>query len=112
VLEARPRRLTLPGRRGDGLVPAALYRYFRSKDALLAGLQRRAIAQIGAEMAEALGALPERHCSTQCRPLAAVGRAYARLPKRCRSRGTCLDHARSPKPLLSGHRGRRDGSGP
>ena len=35
-----------------GYVPAALYRYFPSKDALVAALQRRAIASLGGELAE------------------------------------------------------------
>ena len=37
-----------------GLVPAALYRYFDSKDALLAALQRRAIAEIRTVLEEEL----------------------------------------------------------
>src|SRR4051794_8903910 len=66
-----------------GLVPAALYRYFSSKDALLAGLQRRAIAQIGEVMAEALAELPGGDGeAVAIARLLAVGHAYARLPRR------------------------------
>ena len=42
------------------VVPAALYRYFDSKDALLAALQRRAVALIHERMREAHAALDER----------------------------------------------------
>lgn len=40
-----------------GLVPAALYRYFPSKDALLATLQRRAIGVIHGELRDALAGI-------------------------------------------------------
>jgi AcrR family transcriptional regulator len=54
-------RLTL-GRLAEalGYVPAALYRYFPSKDALLAGLQRRAVQTIDAAVQEALATVDER----------------------------------------------------
>ena len=43
-----------------GYVPAALYRYFDSKDALLAALQRRAVLAIHRSLQEALQALEPR----------------------------------------------------
>lgn len=79
--------LTL-GRVGNalGCVPAALYRYFPSKDALLAALQRRAIAEIdealGAALAELAARAGKRAPETVC--LAAIlvaARAYAELPR-------------------------------
>lgn len=69
-----------------GCVPAALYRYFASKDALLAALQRRAIAEIDGAMEVALGKLAscagKRGPETVC--LAAIlvaARTYADLPR-------------------------------
>ncbi len=43
--------------REEGLVPAALYRYFPSKDALLAALQRRTVAALHARLTAHLAAL-------------------------------------------------------
>jgi len=42
------------------VVPAALYRYFESKDALLAALQRRAVGVIHDRLRESLAALTEQ----------------------------------------------------
>ncbi|MBX3129966.1 MAG: TetR/AcrR family transcriptional regulator [Polyangiaceae bacterium] len=60
------------------VVPAALYRYFPSKDALVADLQRRTLAQVHARFAEVLGALGAGD------PLArlwACGQLYLELPQ-------------------------------
>ena len=46
--------------RALGYVPAALYRYFDSKDALLAALQRRAIVTVGGAMNAALESVDAR----------------------------------------------------
>lgn len=79
-------RLTL-GRLAEtlGYVPAALYRYFGSKDALLAALQRRAVAKIGVTLHSAITAIDER--ATRESPkvaslavLVAAARVYSELP--------------------------------
>lgn len=79
-------RLTL-GRLAEtlGYVPAALYRYFASKDALLAALQRRAVAKIGGTIQGALADVDERakgeSPAVAClAALAGAARAYSELP--------------------------------
>src|SRR5688572_26943652 len=66
------------------LVPAALYRYYDSKDALLAGLQRRAVAQITDVIQAALAELPAtRSEALACLShLLVMAEAYATLPQR------------------------------
>lgn len=71
-----------------GLVPAALYRYFDSKDALLAALQRRAIAEIRTVLEEELarvdGESKKRRWPAEQIPVAklvACARAYLALPQ-------------------------------
>lgn len=68
-----------------GYVPAALYRYVGSKDGLLAGLQRRAIADahraFEAAVAEA-EALPARSAADRAlAALLAAARSYLELPR-------------------------------
>lgn len=86
------------------LVPGALYRYYDSKDALLAGLQRRAVGQIGAVIEAALAALPaSRSEPVACvSRLLAIARAYAMLPATA-SRAWHLVSLMlaEPRPLLS-----------
>jgi AcrR family transcriptional regulator len=74
--------------RALGCVPAALYRYFESKDALLAALQRRAIAEIrdalGLELARVDAEAKKRRWARERVPLAklcAAARAYLALPQ-------------------------------
>lgn len=69
-----------------GCVPAALYRYFPSKDALLAALQRRAIAEIDAALAAAEAELSaragKRSAATVCLAgILVASRTYAELPR-------------------------------
>lgn len=59
------------------LVPAALYRYFASKDALLAALQRRAVATIHEGLRRELGALEGRSVLER---LLAAASFYLALP--------------------------------
>lgn len=79
-------RLTL-GRLAEtlGYVPAALYRYFASKDALLAALQRRAVVTIGGTIHGAFVAVDDRAKGTRpaVASLAALiqaARVYCQLP--------------------------------
>lgn len=60
------------------LVPAALYRYFPSKDALLAALQRRAVATIHDGLTGALAALEGRPVLER---LLGAARFYLALPQ-------------------------------
>ncbi len=64
------------------LVPGALYRYYDSKDALLAGLQRRAVGQIASVIEQALAAVPgQRAEPVDCvARLLAIAQAYSTLP--------------------------------
>ncbi len=83
-------RLTL-GRLAEslGYVPAALYRYFPSKDALLAALQRRAVVTIGGAVQAALGEVDARVAKSRSAdphvaalaPLLAAADVYAHLPE-------------------------------
>jgi AcrR family transcriptional regulator len=91
-----------------GYVPAALYRYFASKDALIAALQRRAVAAMHAEfrkvceLAEADAA--KRSVGVEARallPILAAARFYLQLPE------TAPEHFRlvslllaDPRPLV------------
>ena len=87
-----------------GLVPGALYRYYDSKHALLAGLQRRAIAQIGEEVQAALGRLPQTPAEdvAALARLLAVARAYGALPATApRAWHLVSVMLAEPKPLLS-----------
>jgi AcrR family transcriptional regulator len=68
------------------LVPAALYRYFESKDALVAAMQRRAVVELSAgfrrHLAEVAG--PLAALAPKTRALASVlamGRFYEALPR-------------------------------
>lgn len=58
----------------EGLVPAALYRYFPSKDALIAAMQRRTVKQLHARLAEHL-----RELEPAVARLDAKAQALARL---------------------------------
>jgi AcrR family transcriptional regulator len=58
------------------LVPAALYRYFDSKDALLAALQRRAVARIHVGLGDAIAVWGE-----PLPKLLAAARFYLALPR-------------------------------
>jgi AcrR family transcriptional regulator len=58
------------------LVPAALYRYFESKDALLAALQRRAVVRIHLGLGEAIAGWEE-----PLPKLLAAARFYLALPR-------------------------------
>jgi AcrR family transcriptional regulator len=60
--------------------PGALYRYVASKDALIAALVARTLAQVGDELAAALAALPPR--ATPLARIAAMVGAYARFARR------------------------------
>jgi len=81
------------------LVPGALYRYYDSKDALLAGLQRRAVGQIGAVIEKAVAGLPPQKCIAR---LLAVARAYASLPAEAPQAWHLVGlMLAEPKPLLS-----------
>ncbi|MEZ4445706.1 MAG: helix-turn-helix domain-containing protein [Polyangiaceae bacterium] len=68
----------------------SLYRYFRSKDALVAELQRRAVAQIQTELDEARARwrerLPEGAGAAAVADLLAMGRLYLELPARAPAR--------------------------
>ncbi|CAN5407933.1 TetR/AcrR family transcriptional regulator [soil metagenome] len=72
-----------------GYVPAALYRYFASKDALLAALQRRAVVIVDGEVRAALTAIDERtkdekadkgHAESLA-PILEMAHVYVQLPK-------------------------------
>jgi AcrR family transcriptional regulator len=71
--------------RSFDLVPAALYRYFASKDALVAALQRRSVEVIHGRVGEALGSVDATRTRagsdvvTLAR-LVAAARAYLALP--------------------------------
>ena len=90
-----------------GYVPAALYRYFSSKDALLAALQRRAIGEIdealqaaeAALAARSKGRTPEIVCLAA---LVTASSVYAQLPQ-THPRAYYLVAALlgDPRPLLS-----------
>lgn len=60
------------------VVPAALYRYFDSKDALLSALQRRAVARIHARMRERLASLDARGALAK---LLGIAKVYLSLPR-------------------------------
>lgn len=67
------------------LVPAALYRYFPSKDAIVAALQRRSLEDVAARFAEARAGWEGRlaRCSVEVRALGglrAAARFYVGLP--------------------------------
>ncbi len=71
-----------------GLVTTAIYRYFPSKDALLAALQRRAVRAIHAHFTGVLGALERRLSGLRLSPetaalapILAAARAYVQLPR-------------------------------
>lgn len=86
------------------LVPAALYRYYDSKDALLAGLQRRAVAQISDVVQAALAELPATRSEAQAclSQLLAMAEAYATLPQRAPGAWHLVSlMLAEPKPLLS-----------
>ncbi len=61
------------------LVPAALYRYFASKDALIAELQRRTIAALHPRFAAAVG--QGREGEGDLMPILRAGRFYLALPQ-------------------------------
>lgn len=68
------------------LVPAALYRYFASKDALIAALQRRAVSAVHARLRTAIGAAEARAArsspeTSAVAKLLAAARAYLALPR-------------------------------
>lgn len=65
--------------REEGLVPAALYRYFPSKDALLAALQRRTVSALHARLIAHLAALDA--ASPRREPGARALVALASLPR-------------------------------
>ncbi len=63
------------------LVPAALYRYFPSKDALIAELQRRTLASIQSEFTVAVSALPDSDgANAGLARVWAAGQFYLDLP--------------------------------
>lgn len=67
-----------------GLVTTALYRYFPSKDALLAALQRRAVTTIHAHFRETRARLATPRSAPEVAalvPLLGVARAYVALPQ-------------------------------
>ncbi len=107
-------RLTLQHVAGAlGYVPAALYRYFGSKDALLAALQRRAIGEVHRGFAASQAALSARahRASPPTAALAALleaARFYlalpAALPDAWRLIAILLG---DPRPLLSDDESRR-----
>lgn len=86
------------------LVPAALYRYYDSKDALLAGLQRRAVIRIGDVIQRALGrartfSSEGLSCLTR---LLVMAEAYAALPAEAPQAWHLVSlMLAEPKPLLS-----------
>jgi AcrR family transcriptional regulator len=63
-----------------GLVTTAIYRYFPSKDALVAALQRRAVSTMHAHFTE-LQRAAEHGTRSPLVPLVAIARAYIALPK-------------------------------
>ncbi len=66
-----------------GIVTTALYRYFASKDALVAALQRRAVGTLQTHFTAVRGALETRRLSPEVAALAsllALSRAYVALP--------------------------------
>lgn len=98
-----------------GLVTTAIYRYFPSKDALSAALQRRAIAEVGAHFVAASQSLEERArgaapATAALAHLLGAAQLYLELPR---------THARSwmfiaillgdPRPLLSDEEAGRTG---
>jgi AcrR family transcriptional regulator len=95
------------------VVPAALYRYFESKDALLAALQRRAVALIHTRMREALVRLEPR--TRKLAPDAAilakilgVAELYLSLPRtEPQTHFLVALLVGDPRPLLSDEEGKR-----
>ena len=61
------------------LVPAALYRYFDSKDALIAELQRKTIEALHPRFAAAVG--ESREGESELMPILRAGRFYLALPE-------------------------------
>ena len=86
------------------LVPAALYRYYDSKDALLAGLQRRAVAEIGEVIQQALVKAPAGELAR----LLTIAEAYATLPQKAPQAWHLVSlMLAEPKPLLSAEQAAR-----
>lgn len=86
------------------LVPGALYRYYDSKDALLAGLQRRAVGQIGIVLQQAVAKVPATRSEDVAwlARLLTLARAYASLPKSAPQAWHLVSlMLAEPKPLLS-----------
>lgn len=90
----------------EGLVPAALYRYFPSKDAILVALQRRALEDLGARLTEARGAWETRLARHDVHvrslgALLAVGRFYLNLRETApETQGLLAILLGDPRPLL------------
>ncbi len=67
-----------------GIVTTALYRYFESKDALVAALQRRAVGTMHAHFTSVRGATDTKRLSPEVAalvPILALARAYVALPE-------------------------------
>ena len=87
------------------VVPAALYRYFDSKDALLSALQRRAVALIHTRVREELLRLPK---ASSLARLFAVARVYLLLPRtEPETYFLVALLVGDPRPLLSKEEGQR-----